>query len=75
MITFLGLETVPILQRDFKMINDIPKLIDLSNGKSKLANIQREGLVYVFNNDIKDVFVERISFKVISNKYLLKHEE
>lgn len=63
----LGLETVPILY-DFVLPESVEKMLDFAEGKSQLnSNTEREGLV-VRSYDMS------ISFKTISNKFLLKNE-
>ena len=63
-----GLNMVPIIA-EFDGLPSIDELIKLADGKSVLNNnSRREGLVFrAFDNEI--------SFKVISNNYLLKNEE
>lgn len=71
----LGLKTVPILQESFSLIDDIEKLIDMAVCKSKLCDkVWAEGVVIrpvVEQNDCG----ERVSFKVINPKFLLKYED
>lgn len=68
LIKDLGLEIVPILDLDFKLPDTIDELIQLADGKSHLNNkTTREGFV-IRSHDRK------ISFKAISNKFLLKEE-
>jgi RNA ligase (TIGR02306 family) len=63
----LGLETVPILY-DFVLPESVEKMLEIAEGKSQLnSNTEREGLV-VRSYDMS------ISFKAISNKFLLKNE-
>ena len=65
----LGLETVPVLRTNFKLPDTIDELLKMADGKSELnPNFDREGIV-VRSLD------RTISFKVISNKFLLKHEK
>lgn len=63
-----NLKTVPII-REFNGLPTIDELIKITDGQSLLnTNSRREGLVFrTFDNEI--------SFKVISNNYLLKNEE
>lgn len=64
----LGLETVPILDFGIELPQSPEELLSLAEGKSVLnPQTEREGLV-VRSLDRK------ISFKAISNKFLLKHE-
>ena len=65
----LDLKKVPLIAEDFELPKNIDILIGLSDGFSKLNHkTLREGLIY--RNNIN----ERISFKVISNNYLLKQK-
>lgn len=48
----------------------VQELVEFSQGKSTLANIQREGIVVRCIEDGKKIF----SFKVINPKFLLKYE-
>jgi len=64
----LGLESVPVLDLNFKIPDTMDKLIECSNGKSVLnKNTRREGVVM-------KSFDGSISFKVISNEFLLKEK-
>ena len=63
-----GFDTVPILYKDFKLKNTIPKMVDFSNGVSVLNDDAiREGIV--LRN-----YEKGISFKAVSPKFLLKYE-
>jgi RNA ligase (TIGR02306 family) len=64
----LGFETVPILGTEFLLPDTIEELLQQTEGKSVLnPNAEREGLV------IRSMDTT-ISFKVISNRFLLKNE-
>lgn len=64
-----GLNHVPIHQKDYVISeHNIPKLLDMAEGYSYINDSQREGLVFKCNTD------PSISFKAISNKWLLKNE-
>lgn len=64
-----GLNHVPVHAPSYIISeNNIPKLLDMAEGSSYLNNSQREGLVFKCNTD------PSISFKAISNKWLLKNE-
>jgi len=66
-ISYLELETVPILDENFVIPGTISELLEIADDKSQLnPNFDREGIV-VRSHDRK------ISFKVISNKFLLKN--
>lgn len=63
-----GLETVPILDRHFELPETIEELLQYADDKSVLnPKFDREGVV------IRSLD-KTISFKVISNKFLLKNE-
>lgn len=65
-----GLNHVPVHAPSYIISeNNIPKLLDMAEGFSYLNNSQREGLVFKCNTD------PSISFKAISNKWLLKNED
>lgn len=68
LIEYLGLETVPFLMLEYTLPETIEELLLYAEGKSVLnSQTEREGLV--FRNES-----QTISFKAISNKFLLKHE-
>lgn len=60
----LGLSHVPVLDDMFVMTDSIDELLALAEGASRLANVEREGLVFKHLEG-------GMSFKAISNKYLL----
>jgi hypothetical protein len=64
----LKLETVPMLNTNYELPPTIEILLLQTEGKSRLnPNAEREGLV-IRTHDRK------VSFKAISNNFLLKHE-
>lgn len=64
----LGLETVPILHLNFTLLESIEDILQMAEGKSSLnEKTEREGLV-IRSHD------RTISFKAISNKFLLKEK-
>lgn len=64
----MGLETVPVHMLPLPLTHDVAGLLELAEGKSQLnKDTEREGLV-IRSLDNK------ISFKAISNKFLLKNE-
>lgn len=64
-----GLNHVPLHCSDYVISeHNIPKLLDMAEGYSYINDSQREGLVFKCNTD------PSISFKAISNKWLLKNE-
>ncbi|MCD4772800.1 MAG: RNA ligase (ATP) [Bacteroidales bacterium] len=70
----LKLKTVPIVEKEYILENDINKLVEMSIGKS-LINPKgwREGIVI---RSHKEQFIngERFSFKVVNPKFLLKYD-
>jgi RNA ligase (TIGR02306 family) len=66
LILDMGLQTVPVLHRYLQLPDTIEELIEGADGKSVLnKDANREGLVY-------RTMDRKYSFKVISNKFLLK---
>jgi RNA ligase (TIGR02306 family) len=64
----MGLDTVPINMLDMSLVHNVTELLEMADGPSILnQNTQREGFV-IRSLDNK------ISFKVISNSFLLKNE-
>lgn len=64
----LGLETVPVLDINFQLPDNIEKILEYADGKSSLnPNFDREGVVVRSLDRI-------ISFKAISNKFLLNEK-
>ena len=65
------LETVPTIYKEFTLTETIEELLEIAKGKSAVnPNTQREGLVWVSIDS-----PHRISFKTISNDFLLKYSE
>jgi hypothetical protein len=63
-----GLETVPVLDKNFKLPDSVDELLNYADAKSELnPNFDREGVV------IRSLD-RTISFKVISNKFLLNEK-
>jgi RNA ligase (TIGR02306 family) len=70
-VSRLGLQHVPIINREYVLnleVTPIEKLVEMADGVSILSDNPREGLVYKSRGDS-----EHVSFKTISNNYLLKH--
>jgi RNA ligase (TIGR02306 family) len=70
-IELLNLSAAPVLSSDFSLKNfQLKDILFLAEGKSVLGMIDtfREGLVFKLNSDT------RVTFKSISNSYLLKHD-
>lgn len=62
------LDHVPTISTRTKLPNTIAEVLAMSDGISALANVPREGLVWKCEQE------PSISFKAISNKWLLKNE-
>lgn len=72
-ISELKLETVPILDWNYILPNNVDEILAYAQGKSVLnPQAEREGVVFV-RHELKNQ--GRLSFKAISNKYLMKNEE
>lgn len=70
----LELQSVPILDTQYTLGNDIPALVELSIGRSQLYDVHREGIVLRPLVEQRDRQGRRVSFKVINPKFLLKYE-
>lgn len=74
----MGINTVPVVNSAYVMNSTAEGLIEMANGKSLLSETtNREGLVFRPVNETKDEIngsISRLSFKVVSNDYLLKEE-
>lgn len=72
MISFvkdIGMKTVPILDDNFILDHTVDQLMEMANGPCPLnPSVPREGLVYRLYDSTK-----KITFKTISNDYLLKY--
>ena len=65
-INDFGIKWVPILSDYFTLLPPVDEMIAYADGKSAIADTLREGLV-IRDHD------NTVSFKCISNKFLLKH--
>ena len=74
----IGVDTVPIIDSAYILNNSVEELLEIADGKSKLLNTaNREGLVFrpiIESEDEINGSISRLSFKVVSNKYLLKEK-
>jgi RNA ligase (TIGR02306 family) len=83
----MGLKFVPIIETDMTLPETIEELVAYSDGRSALYDTAREGVVFVAEFALPGIDVEtglgarsleeyqnRLSFKVISNKFILKHD-
>ena len=76
----MGLDTVPIVETDMTLPDTVNDILLYADGRSKLYDTAREGIVFVAENLIDPTadlsrYQNRLSFKVISNKFLVKHGE
>jgi hypothetical protein len=74
----LALESVPVVSdvEGFKLLPTVEEMLEYAEGKSALnPNHEREGIVVRPYEEIEHVKYGRVSFKVVSNKFLLKHED
>lgn len=72
----MDLETVPILETNFKLTNDIDYLTELSKGNSVInPKTRREGIVIRPLVEQTDISLGRLSFKAINPEFLLKYDE
>lgn len=73
-----GLKRVPIIEDSYILNTDVDGLLKLAEGESMLnKNAIREGIVFrpLKEKDVEiDGVLSRLSFKAISNQYLLKNE-
>lgn len=71
LIEKLGLESVPVIEVETNLPETVDDILSIAEGKSVLnSKTEREGLVWVSTDSDN-----RISFKTISNKFLLKGGE
>lgn len=76
----MGLTSVPIIDDDFTLPETVQDIILYADGRSALYETAREGVVFVAKERIdtsaRDLenYQGRLSFKVISNKFILKHD-
>lgn len=73
----LKVEHVPVLNEwiVFKNGTTVEDLLDLAEGMSYLYKTNREGIVIKSKVEQTDPETGRLSFKVISNRFLMKHDE
>lgn len=74
LITALGLQTVPIIDEHFPLPNNVDAMLSYAEGKSALFDTEREGVV-VRSKSALSYKGSRLSFKAISNKFLLKEQD
>jgi RNA ligase (TIGR02306 family) len=71
-LSILRLKSVPVLHENFKVFqetNSLEEILEMAEGKSMNENVQREGVVFKSTELVDGALV---SFKAISNAYLIK---
>ena len=77
----LNEKMVPLLRDNYVLKSSIPELVELSKGKSVIADTLREGVVIRPLNEVVDCDLHcnlvrnRVSFKSVNPEFLLKHGE
>lgn len=75
LIDSLGLEMVPVVEEPFTMLPTIDDMVKYATRNSLInPDVKLEGLVFRPLLEHRDADIGRLSFKVISPEYLLKHE-
>lgn len=70
---FLGINMVPVVDRNLILPDTMGEALSLADGKSLInPDVLREGLVWVGTGE-RYGKTQRVSFKTISNEYLVKH--
>lgn len=71
----LGVKTVPLVHSNWTLLDSVADLVEMADGQSLLnVNADREGLVFrplIEDYDEIGGSIRRLSFKAISNRYLL----
>jgi RNA ligase (TIGR02306 family) len=89
-VEHMGFEFVPIIETDMTLPETVEELLAYADGRSALYDTAREGVVFVAESTLPGIYLEgplegrsarpledyqnRLSFKVISNKFILKHD-
>lgn len=71
----LSLQWCPVLDTSLVLNHSVDEIVKLSTAKSKLAKVQREGIVVRSVVEQFDPNHGRCSFKVINPEFLLKYED
>ena len=75
----IEMKIVPLVADNYLLDDSIDKLLKFADGKSLLnVNVNREGLVFrplLEQTEEINGSISRLSFKVVSNEYLLKNEK
>ncbi len=74
-VALMGLQTVPVLATDHILVADTSYYVQMANGLKSLLKpeVLAEGIVIRPLVEQKDNRHGRVSFKAISNEYILKH--
>jgi RNA ligase (TIGR02306 family) len=72
-LTAMELQMVPVLDRTYTLVPQIPALVEMATGTSTLFKVEREGVVIRPHQEQRDS-IGRVSFKAISPEFLLKHD-
>jgi len=67
LVGMMDLKHVPVIDAEFVLNTDVDGLLAMAESKSKLADVQREGLVFKQNDG-------GFTFKAISNAYLINEK-
>ena len=71
----LCIDIEPLVDKDFELITNIHELVELSIDRSIInPNAWREGIVIRLLEDKNNAY-DRMSFKVVNPKFLLKYDE
>lgn len=79
-ITKAGLRHVPVLDKSYKLDDNIDAIVDMAKGRSQLNyDVNREGVVIrpcgpIYDPEIAGMVGNRISFKAINPDFLLKYD-
>ena len=72
----LGIETVPILDDNFKLKETVDEMVEYATRKSVIAkDVWAEGIVIRPLEEAQDEELGRLSFKVVNPEFLLKYGE
>jgi len=69
------IKNVPLLDMNINLPGSVDEILEMADGDAFLnPKAQREGLVFRPMQELEDIRHGRVSFKAISNQYLLKQE-
>ncbi|MEW6087057.1 MAG: RNA ligase (ATP) [bacterium] len=76
-VAAMGLKTVPIINDNFVLMHTVDSLLAMAEGNSAISSNPREGLIFRPLSEQRDYIngaISRLSFKAISNSYLINYE-